>query len=272
MQNLTKTLKQFSKSFVEHELLTRAAATAFYFTISLAPLILLLLASSSLVSWESRQGFLDFIEKHANPRSYELIENIAKNTLASKDSAKAFNLVSLLFLLITSSTLFIQLQDSMDLISGKRNLKKSLIKQWLSNRVLGIFIVIGFLLTSLLSILISSSLRIFTNFFDNLPIRFLASFIDFIFFYIIFIFIYLGVPRRRLPWKITLLIALMANSLFHLSKYLLGAYIANSNLSSTYGLTGSIVLIMLWAYVTSIVLLACYEFVITLIKSDDHLA
>ena len=53
----------------------------------------------------------------------------------------------------------------------------------------------------------------------------------------------------------------MATILFIIGKYLIGFYLGNSGFATAYGATGSLVLLLIWVYYSSIILLFGAEFI-----------
>lgn len=78
---------------------------------------------------------------------------------------------------------------------------------------------------------------------------------------LMFALIFKLLPAARLPWKDVLLGAFFTAVLFIIGELLIGWYIGNSNIGSTYGAAGSIVIILLWVFYSANILLLGAEFV-----------
>ncbi len=78
---------------------------------------------------------------------------------------------------------------------------------------------------------------------------------------LVFAMLFRFLPSARIPWKDAWLGALVTAVLFSLGKALIGWYIGNSNLASTYGAAGSVVLILVWVFYSSQILLLGAEFI-----------
>lgn len=71
----------------------------------------------------------------------------------------------------------------------------------------------------------------------------------------LFAVLYRFMPDVRLAWADVLVAALFAGILFELGKAGLAIYLARSDVGSTYGAAGSLALIMLWVYYSSMIFL-----------------
>jgi membrane protein len=67
-------------------------------------------------------------------------------------------------------------------------------------------------------------------------------------------------PDAKLKWKDVWVGALATALLFMLGKFAISFYISKSNVGSTYGAAGSLVILLLWVYYSSIILYFGAEF------------
>jgi membrane protein len=67
-------------------------------------------------------------------------------------------------------------------------------------------------------------------------------------------------PDARVDWRNVWLGAVATAALFTLGKFLIGLYLGRQNLNSTYGPAGSVILIMLWTYYSSMIFFLGAEF------------
>jgi membrane protein len=131
----------------------------------------------------------------------------------------------------------------------------------LLNRVLSfsMIAVLGFLL--LVSLVVNSVMDIFLQ---KLSERFPDAEILFVYFFnIIFTFlitaflfavIFKVLPDARIKWNDIRSGALVTALFFMIGKFLITYYLGKSHISSTYGAAGSVVIILLWVYFSSIIL------------------
>jgi membrane protein len=77
---------------------------------------------------------------------------------------------------------------------------------------------------------------------------------------VLFAMIYQVLPDARIRWRDVWVGALVTALLFVFGKHLLGLYLGNSATASVYGAAGSVVVILLWVYYSSQILLFGAEF------------
>ena len=89
------------------------------------------------------------------------------------------------------------------------------------------------------------------------PITFCASLVAFT---LVFATIYKILPDAKIAWRDVWKGAALTALLFGVGKELIGLYLGRSLLASAYGAAGSLVVLLLWVYFASILLLAGAEF------------
>ncbi len=77
---------------------------------------------------------------------------------------------------------------------------------------------------------------------------------------LLFALIYKVLPDVKLAWRDVWVGAVVTAVLFTVGKYLIGLYLGKSGVASPYGAAGSVVIILLWVYYSSQILLLGAEF------------
>ena len=72
--------------------------------------------------------------------------------------------------------------------------------------------------------------------------------------------IYRYLPSKRLPWRPVLIGAAVTALLFHLGRWLIGLYLANSTQPSAFGAAASFAAMLLWLYYSAQIFLLGAEF------------
>ena len=67
-------------------------------------------------------------------------------------------------------------------------------------------------------------------------------------------------PDAKIKWKDVLIGAMATAVLFMLGKFAITFYISSSNVGTTYGAAGSLVIVLLWVYYSSVILYFGAEF------------
>ncbi|UJP64145.1 YihY/virulence factor BrkB family protein [Mongoliitalea daihaiensis] len=257
-------LRDTVKDFFSGESMGLAAGTAFYTIFSLPALLIIILNIGATLYTESEIKFeiLHQIEELAGPESRETLEEILDNFEGSSSNMIS-NFVAFLLLAFSATTVFVSLQNAINHIWHiKAKPQKGLIK-FAVNRLLSFSLVasIGFIL--LISLILDAIFVIINNYLADylivdLPFNF-AAVAHFALaqalFVVIFALMYKILPDARVRWKDTWMGAIVTMVLFGVGKYLIGIYLGNSNLGSTYGAAGSLVILLIWVYYSVVIFL-----------------
>lgn len=251
------------KDFFSGESMGLAAGTAFYTIFSLPALLIIILNIGTTLYSETeiRQEMLHQVEELAGSESRETLENILDNFDMDADGVIS-NLVAFLILAFSATTVFVSLQNAINHIWHiKPKPEKGIIK-FIVNRLLSFSLVasIGFIL--LVSLVLDAVLVIINNYFIEyvieLPIN-MATIAHFvlsqIILVVVFALMYKILPDAMVRWKDTWMGALVTMLLFGIGKYLIGIYMGNSDLGSSYGAAGSLVILLIWVYYSVVIFL-----------------
>jgi membrane protein len=77
---------------------------------------------------------------------------------------------------------------------------------------------------------------------------------------VIFGLLFKILPDAKIKWQHVWVGAFITTLLFTLGKYLIGFYLGNSTFNSAYGAAGSLVIILLWVYYSTVIFLFGAEF------------
>jgi membrane protein len=114
---------------------------------------------------------------------------------------------------------------------------------------LGLVAALGFLL--MISLVVSTGLNAFANYLDAIlpfahAILLVLNFIiSFVLLSLLFAAIYKVLPDRHLRWRDVIAGAMLTTLLFTLGKFLISFYLGSSNMASSYGAAGSLIIILL---------------------------
>jgi membrane protein len=260
-------LKTASLGSVKHRILKLSSSLAFYTIFSLGPMLLVIIFVSNIF-WgrQAIEGTIYHqISGFVGDGAALQIQEIIKNSSINGNSFIA--LVGFLVLIIAATTVFTEMQSSLNVIW---NLKVKEGRPWLKmlkDRLLSFSLVAGLGFLLLVSLIINGLLE---GFMSNLQEMFpditmvgvyvvnlvLTLFVVALLFAIIFKVL----PDAIIQWKHVVVGSLFTAGLFMIGKFCLALYIDNSHLGSTYGSAGSLVILLLWIYYSSIVLYFGAEF------------
>ncbi len=268
LKNLWQVLKATFDGFGDHKVTKLSGSLAYYTVFSMAPLLVVIISLCGIfLGQEAAEGkvyaeLTGFLGKDTALQLQQIIKNASLNG----KSNIAF-IIGVVTLLIGATTIFGDIQDSINTIWGlKPKPKKSWIKL-LQNRFLSFSVIIslGFLLLVSLSV---------TAVLDTFNHRLQARFADVsvVFFYIlnqvitlavvslIFGVIFKVLPDAVIKWRDVAAGSIVTALLFMVGKFGISLYIGQSNVGSTYGAAGSLVVLLLWTYYSAIILYVGAEF------------
>jgi len=245
-----------------------AAALSYYTVFSLAPLLLIVIAVVGLVyrREDAQTAILGQMQSLVGERGAEGVKALLEG--ASKDSSDNVlaTIIGIGALILGASGVFTQLKDSLNTIWEVKPRPGMGILRWFTDRLLsfGIVLGIGFLL--LVWLIISAGLAATSKFVEGMlplppgvlyAINLVGSFLVIT---LLFAMIYKLLPDVSLAWRHVFIGAAITAALFTLGKFLIGLYLGQAAVSSTFGAAGSILVILLWAYYSALIFLLGAEF------------
>lgn len=265
--NLKRGWTIFVQSIEEifHNRIFKLSAALAYYTIFSLPglLIMIIWVSDIFYGHEAVEGSLykQIKTMVGNDAAIYIQETIKKATeFPDKGISTMIGLATLIF---GATSVFAEIQDSINMIWRlKAKPKKG--KGWLKlivDRLLSFSIVVtlGFLLlvsliaNGLMDVLINQltksipDTQVVLAYVSNVILTFLIT-------SFLFGLIFKVLPDARIKWKAVRAGAFSTAILFMLGKFLIGYYLGHNRMSSAYGAAGSVVIILLWVYYSSIIL------------------
>jgi membrane protein len=245
---------------------TIGAALAFYCAFSIAPLLVILLATAGwIVGAEAAYGHLSTQLTALFGRSTAEILLQAMRSSQTPDGTIA-TIVSIGTLLLGATTVFAALEAALEQIWGARELAPKGFRGWIRARVLsfGLILAVGFLL--LVSLSLSTALAALREAigrrFTELVV--VAGALDFVISTALvtglIALIYRYLPARRLEWRPILWGALVTALLFHLGRWGIAWYLGRSTQPSAFGAAASFAAMLLWLYYSAQIFLLGAEF------------
>lgn len=254
-------------SWLDDRAPTMGAAIAYYTVFSLAPMLVMVIAVAGLAfGRQAAEGALfGELADLVGPESAAAVQAMLRSVSDTRSGIFA-TAVGIGTLIIAATAVLGELQSALNLIwkappSGGLGLWH-LIKSRLVS--LSVILVIGFLL--LVSLVISTALAAFSDYLDWM-LPGLATILDivhltlsFAFTTILFAMIFKILPDKPVEWEEVWLGAAVAALLFTVGKHLISLYIGSSNIASTYGAAGAVIIILVWVYYSVQILLLGAEF------------
>ncbi len=249
--------------WLERNAFSYAGSLAFYTLFSLAPTMIIAVTVIGLVlGEEAAQGQivaqLQGIMGHDAAAAIE--QAVAQSRL--EESGLLPTLLGIGALLVGATTVFAQMQFSLNTLWGvtaRPSVNSALV--FIKNRVLSLTVVlsIGFIL--LVSLVTGVMLRAALQAADDLLpfVGFLTTGAEFLVSLVVvaalFATIFKVLPDVVLRWRDVLVGAVVTAVLFAVGRTVIAVYLAHTATASTYGAAGSVVMILLWVYYSSLILL-----------------
>ncbi|MFN3756381.1 MAG: YihY/virulence factor BrkB family protein [Flavobacterium sp.] len=260
--SLFEVIKDTFTTFLEFKVLKMSSSLAYITIFSLAPLLLVILFICD-VFW-GRQAIEGAIYAQAKSfvgtSSAEQLQSMIQNLAKSQNSSLAA-IAGIGTLIFAATSVFAEIQDSINTIWGLRPKKKSGIWLFIKARLLSFGVIgsLGFIMLVALS---------FSTLLDGISGQLTQTYseINVVIFYILnivvtalitsllFAAIFKILPDADISWSQVRIAALTTTFLFMMGKFLIAFYISNSNISSVYGAAGSMVVLMVWVYYSSVIL------------------
>lgn len=269
IKGLWEVIKKSTVGFIDDKILKLSAALAYYTVFSLAPLFLIIIfLGGFFLGKEAIEGSLysqaaGFIGKESALQLQTMVKSAAVDSTKSNFAIIA----GIITLAIGATTVFSEIQDSINQIWGLKPKPGKGLISFLMTRLLsfGVIASLGFLL--LVSLGISAVM-------DALNSRLIERFPDItvMFFYIlnlaltfiittsIFTVIFKVLPDANVKFKGVLPGAVATGILFMLGKFGISFYISQADVGKTYGAAGSLVVLLVWIYFSAVILYFGAEF------------
>lgn len=267
-KGIWKVVKETFTGFSEHKITKLSGSLAYYTVFSMAPLLVVIISLCGLfLGQEAAQGEIynqlaGFMGKET---ALQLQEIVSKAAIGDKDRI-AF-IIGIVTLLIGATTVFADIQESINTIWGLKPKPKRGWLKMLQNRFLSFSVIVslGFILLvslAITTVLDGFSTRLQARFSDVSVVLFyiLNQLLTLVVISLIFAVIFKVLPDAIIKWRDVLSGAVVTAILFMLGKFAISIYIGQSDVGSTYGAAGSLVILLLWTYYSSIILYLGAEF------------
>jgi membrane protein len=263
---IARLIKESVAAFIDDGALSHGAAIAYYTIFAIAPVLLIAIAIAGLAFGQAAaQGaIVDELSGLMGQQSAEALQNMLQSASNGRSGTIA-TIVGLITLLLTASGVFVEMQTSLNAI-WKAEPNNSTVSRLIRARLvsLGLILALGFLL--MVSLAASAALAALGSYLNGiLPairlLLYIGNFIvSFVLVALLFAAIYKFLPDTQIAWRDVAMGAVVTTLLFTVGKWLIGLYIGSSQVASTYGAAGALIVILLWIYYSAEIFLLGAEF------------
>lgn len=242
------------------------AALAYYTTFAITPLLVLAISLAGLLFEEdtARQRIIGEIQRLAGSDAGQAIQSIGDS--AGDSTHRLATVVGLVTLLFGGLGVFLHLQDALNSIWRAPEQPPERWHSTLKRRVFSFATVLGTGFLLLVSLILSAILNWLAENAAhrmNWPPRLMEGlniFVSFLVVAFLFAVIFKFLPDVPVRWRAAVRGGLITALLFDLGKTGLGVYFAKTKVTSSYGVAGSLILLLLWSYYTGQIVFLGAEF------------
>jgi membrane protein len=268
IRQLWKVITATFMGFINDNGLKLSASLAYYTIFSLAPLIIIVFSIASLVlgSYDYDDNLYARLGTFIGKDAVTQLQQIVTHLQLSGKSGTAL-VIGAAILLLGASSMFVEIQDSINMIWRVKSKPKKGWLKWLQNRFLSfsLIIALGFLL--LVSLIINIALNALSDRLQHfLPAVTVTLFdlinlvISLMVIAVLFGVIFKFLPDVKIKWRDVRAGAIFTALLFMLGQYLIGLYLKYTAQGSAYGAAGSLIVLLVWIYYTASILYIGAEF------------
>ena len=258
--------KEAASGFMENSALRLAAAISYTTVFSLSPLLVITVAVVGLVlgnkDYYVQQEIVAQVTKLMGESGGDLTRTLIENGRVNAGGSLWATALGVLVLLFSSTALFVQVQDALNTVwSLKPKPTGGAVKALLRARFLsfGMVLTVAFLLlvSLLVSVAISGMVALLPEMggLSELVMQLINFAVSVVFITLLFALIFRYLPDAEVAWRDVWVGAVSTSVLFNVGKLLIGLYLGHSSTASTFGAAGSVAVLLLWVYYSSVILL-----------------
>ncbi|MBK8500109.1 MAG: YihY/virulence factor BrkB family protein [Flavobacteriales bacterium] len=243
--------------------MSQAAAIAYYTIFSLpAVMIITVMVAATMYDEASvRAALLTQAGRMIGPGTAGSLKEMLENAQVAETRflAKVLGIVALI---ISAGTVFASLQSTLNHVWGVTAKPGRAIGRYVSTRLLSLALVACFGFLMLVSLVLDAALAAFSarlvQWLSETAAILVAAvnvLVSFGIITFIFAMIFKVLPDVRLRWRDVWGGAVLTALLFSLGKFLIGLYISYAGVGDTYGAAGAIVIILVWVYYSTVIMI-----------------
>lgn len=255
------------RGFIADECLSRGASIAYFTLFSLSPLLVVAMAIAGAAFGEDAvrgaveqqlTGLLGQNAAEAVQAAIRGASDVGKGAVAGA--------IGIFMLLLTASGTFGEIQSALNAVWKTQVSQESTVSHLLKAKAaaIGLVAATGFLL--LTSLLASAAIGVLGAWLKGrLPggealLQAVNAGVSLLLLSALFAAIYKVLPDRRIAWRDVAVGALITALLFTIGKTLIGLYIGGAGIGGSFGAAGSLAVVLVWIYYSSLIFLFGAEF------------
>lgn len=262
-------IRKIFSGFWDDELFTRAAALAFYSAFSFAPVLVLVLWALSVVQPGLEQQLVDTMSAVVGSDGAAAARLVIDSARERPRQGHLFGMIGLGITLFSASAVFAQMQSTLNRVWGITPDPDRALTGWLlaRGRAIGVLIgvsflaIVSFTATALISLLIPHG-TVWWLVLENTVATLVLT--------VAFGAMYRFLPEQRIAWRDTIRGGILTTVLFMAGKFGIAVYIEHSKVGGAYGPASAIVVLLMWVYYASLIVLMGAELTHGLAQARDE--
>jgi membrane protein len=267
-QNLWKVARETVSNWSNHNASTHSAALAYLSLFSLAPLLILIVAVSGWAfGAEAARGEVQReLARFIGTDAAAAVQGIVAAS-ARPHTSRIAAILGTVTILVSATGVLIQLQDTLNTVWEVTPKPGFFLKTLLKKRLLCFGVILGAGALLLLSLAASAGISALQKLLEarlEIGVSKLVGGVDvalsWLLMALLLAMVYRLLPDVEISWKEVAWGSAVTSILFTLGKYAIGFYLQRMGVTSTYGAAGSLVLVLVWIYYSSLIFLLGAEF------------
>lgn len=260
-----------AEEFIDDQCPRLAASLSYYTIFSIPPILILLLVILGAVMdpEDVRTAVHTYIRAVAGATAAEQVQIIAEQAKRPDAARPVASLLGLAAVLFGATSAFAELQAALNRAwEVQPDPRKGGFRTFIVKRVFSFGVVLGVAFLLLVSLVLSALLSAFGDRLAALlpwgvsetVLQALNAGLSFLVIGVLFAAIYKLLPDAVIAWRDVWVGALVTALLFVAGKAVIGLYLGRSNPGDAYGAAGSLAVVLIWVYYSSMILLFGAEF------------
>lgn len=275
-KKLWKIFKGATKNFIDDDVFTLSAAVSFYTALSFAPMLLIIVAVAGLLGPDAQESVVNQFTSLMGAQAGETVKTVLSNAEEQPSTRSVAGWVGIGMLLFAATTVFAQLQYSLNVIWNVKARPDAGWGMYFRKRLLslGMIFTIGFLLV--VSLIASAAIQMVLGG-EGAIWKWTELGVSIVVFGLLFAAMFKILPDVSISWHNVWFGAFATAVLFAVGKFGIGYYLGKGSVGSAYGAAGSLLVLLVWVYYSSLILFFGAELTQmyarvegTLLKPDKH--
>jgi len=260
-------LRDTFEGFIDDEALSWGASIAYYTLFSIAPVLLVVVAIAGLAfGREAAEGaIVDQFSVMMGHQTAEALQGMVESAAKPHEGTLA-TVIGVVVLIIAVSGVFGEVQSAMNAIWKAEPPKTSVLTRLARGRLvsMGLVVTAGFLLT--VSLAASAALASFSTYLSIVfpALQAVLAVVDVVLSALLicglFAAMFKVLPDVDIAWRDVGIGAVASTILFEAGKYAIAFYVGQSNVASSYGAAGALIVLLVWIYYSAQIFLLGAEF------------